>query len=602
MNVATPIPRARLERFGRTLAEFRKRRDRALYESSFLDFVEAAWPSIDPSAYAPCWALDALCEHLQAVGDGQIRRLVVNFPPRCGKTNLTSICFPAWTWARSDTSFTAGPQVRFLCGSYNHDLSLINSNMTRRLIKSPWYQQLWGNRFILLSDQNTKTKFDTSVGGTRYASSVSGSLLGIGGDIIIVDDPHNTESVESEPERATALRWWKEISTTRLNDPKQSAIIVIMQRLHEEDVSGRILQSKMSGEWVHLCIPMEYNWRRHCVTVLGWQDPRGLDEQDEPLVLVDPIGVRYPRDSEAELTLDTDRELSLMWPERFDADKVAYDKYELGPYMASGRLQQMPTPAEGGIFQSDWWQLWEPSDDKFPEFSYILASLDSSYTEKQENDPSALTVWGIFQHEGKRRIMLIHAWRKHLQFSGPRFERLAVDTIIGGQRWPAETLLPGLPTHVLNFRKASYKRRTMPKWGLMEWTEDTCNRFKIDRLLIEAKASGISAAQELGNRYGLQAWDVELCPVEGDKYARAIAAQPTFSQLMVWAPAREWSEMVIDEMAVFPKGKYRDLTDSATQAINYLRKIGLAQTDEEVSAEEVARVTHRPRPKAIYPV
>src|SRR5207248_5635863 len=106
----------------------------------------------------------------------------------------------------------------------------------------------------------------------------SGSLLGLGGDIVVVDDPHNTEGVESEAERENVLTWWKELSSTRLNDPKQSAIVVIMQRLHEFDVSGEILAS--SGEdWTHFCVPMEYEWRRHCVTVLGWQDPRGIDEE-----------------------------------------------------------------------------------------------------------------------------------------------------------------------------------------------------------------------------------------------------------------------------------------------------------------------------------
>src|SRR6516164_2816517 len=167
-------------------------------EGSFIDFVEAAWPAIDPAEYQPCWAIDALCEHLQALSEGQIRHLLVNFPPRCAKTTVASIFYPAWTWAQSQKTFLKGPQVRFLCGSYNHDLSLTNSNSTRRLILSPWYQRLWGHRFNFREDQNTKTKFDTSVGGTRLATSVGGSLLGIGGAVLIVDHPHNTEEAESD--------------------------------------------------------------------------------------------------------------------------------------------------------------------------------------------------------------------------------------------------------------------------------------------------------------------------------------------------------------------------------------------------------------------
>src|SRR5262249_30324995 len=126
--------------------------------------------------------------------------------------------------------------------------------------------------FKFREDQNTKTEFDMSAGGSRLATSVGGSLLGIGGDILIVDDPHNTEEAESDADRKTALTWWKKLSTTRLNNPKQSPLIVIMQRLHEEDVSGHILSSEWSGDRCHLMIPMQYEHRRHCVTVLGWQD------------------------------------------------------------------------------------------------------------------------------------------------------------------------------------------------------------------------------------------------------------------------------------------------------------------------------------------
>jgi hypothetical protein len=136
-------------------------------EASLINFVQEAWRAIDPAEYQRCWAIDALCEHLQAVSEGQIRHLLVNAPPRTSKITLASIFYPAWTWAQSGRTFLKGPQVRFLCGSYNHDLSLTNSNSTRRLIFSPWYQSLWGQRFTFREDQNTKTKFDTSAGGRR---------------------------------------------------------------------------------------------------------------------------------------------------------------------------------------------------------------------------------------------------------------------------------------------------------------------------------------------------------------------------------------------------------------------------------------------------
>jgi predicted phage terminase large subunit-like protein len=174
--------------------------------------------------------------------------------------------------------------------------------------------------------------------------------------------------------------------------------------------------------------------------------------------------------------------------------------------------------------------------------------------------------------------MLINAWRKHLAFSGVRT--------------PYE---PGES-------KAQWQRRTQPTWGLLEWIQYTCERFKVDKLLIEAKASGISAAQELQNRYGRQDWSTQLCPVKGDKVARATAVQATFSNLGVYAPIRDWSEMVIEEMAVFPTHKYDDLTDSSTQAVKYLRDSGMAPTDEEVLYEQQEAVTLKPKQKVLYPI
>jgi predicted phage terminase large subunit-like protein len=539
---------------------------RAELEADLGAFVEAAWPNIDSAQYQSSWAIDALCEHLQAVKDGQIRRLLVNFPPRASKTTVASTCFPAWVWAQRERSYLSGPQVRFLCGSYNHDLALANSNMTRRLILSPWYQKYWGKRFSFRADQNTKTLFHNTENGARLATSVGGSLLGIGGDVLIVDDPHNVSSVESDAERATALAWWSELSTTRLNNPKQSALVCVMQRLAEGDVSGEILSSE-SSDWCHLMIPMEYEPARHCVTSIGWSDPRGSDEKGNVL----PIEQRDLNEG------------ALMWPERFPAKELARIKAELGPYMASGRLQQSPMPAKGGIFDRSWWQLYEAPNGKFPALDYVVASLDSAFTANEQNDPSGLTVWGVFQHqhEGKkrRRIMLMHAWRKHLPFSGPRIER-----------GPNET-------------REAYKRRTQSTWGLIEHVEDTCTRFRVHKLLIEAKASGISAAQELRNRFGYLPFSVQLCQVKGDKVARALAVQPIFSNEQVYAPARDWSELVITEMSIFNKGRYDDLTDSATQALKYLRDVGMAQTDTEKADADNQTVMHRPgrRLSALYP-
>lgn len=867
--------RARKERLAAAIAEKKKREERAFYEGNLYEFVRAAWSSIESSKFQDSWALEALCEHLQAVTRGDIKRLLINFPPRCGKSNITTICWPAWVWAQSTESFVSGPGVQFLCASYNHSLSLKHSNSSRRLLTSPFFQHYWGDRFKFMADQNSKSQYDTDKGGTRITTSVGGSLIGIGGAVLLCfpyeeiiwtdkgpmkigdvverklnckawsynrssgrfelrrivgwhrnpgrplvkvltedgegitctedhriltaqgyveasrlvpgdrlfaaprgvhvasplvgvsqvqtqmppcapvanlsnsaaayaellsqelsriimatgdlphkffsemagtiakcavslgirnvfgpsavlqviqtaiarvsvlmadlmprgrwslkcpqhglvdpylnglavasgiepgvslggwrfnglglekadlsrglhyasskrpnapevgnlisffepnqrqpeflsvvgvnavhdvpqhtycltvegnhnmccgavsriiaancDDPHNTESVESEAERETVLHWWKELSTTRLNDPKESAIVVVMQRLHEKDVSGVILEG--AREWTHLMLPMRYVPNRHCVTTLcknplvQWEDPR--------------IHTQEP----------------LLWPERYGEPEVKALETELGPYMASGRLQQRPTPAGGGIFKDDWWQPYIlPLGKNFSHpFEVKVASLDPAFTAKEENDPSGFTVWGAYvDHNRRSKILLMQAWNKWLELHGEQVEEL-----------PGESF-------------SAWVHRAKPSWGLVEWVAHECKRQNVDVLLIEDKASGHSVAQEIRRLYGNEKWQVILVnPGSQDKRARAYTVQHLFADGMIEAPAsivneedgsyefRDWAQTMITEASLFRglPGDDDNLIDSMTQGLKYLRDRGHAVRKDEGAAFENA--------------
>jgi predicted phage terminase large subunit-like protein len=268
-----------------------------------------------------------------------------------------------------------------------------------------------------------------------------------------------------------------------------------------------------------------------------------------------------------------------MWPERFGTREVARIKGELGPYFSSGRLQQSPVPDKGGIFQRDWWQLWQSPDGKFPPMDHIVVSVDAAFTEREENDPSACTVWGCFDRDEREvpKIMLMAAWRKWLPFHGPLIEKSVDETVI------------------------QYQRRTQKYWGLLEWIEYTADRFA-NTVLIEAKGPGISAAQSLQSRFSHKPWSVIAQPVKGDKVARALACQPVFAQELVFSPDRDWADLVMTEAAVFPKGRYDDLTDSLTQSINFLRTAGRAPSREEWAVNKAMEVPRRrPRPTALYP-
>lgn len=551
------VPRDKLERFKAGLAELKKREERNACEERLSTFVKHAWHSIESSEYQDSWAIDALCDHLTGVTMGHIPRLLINFPPRCGKSNVASICWPAWVWARKEKSFWSGPGVRFLCGSYNHDLSLQLSNKGRRLLASPWFQNNWSRHVVLRADQNAKSQYDTTDGGSRIATSVGGSLIGIGGDVLLVDDPHNTEAVESEAERETVLNWWRELSSTRLNDPNRSAIVVIMQRLHQEDVSGVILNGPDARDWTHLMLPMQYDTGRHCVTVLKYDEEGNPEESWED-----------PRSEEGEL----------LWPERYGLEKVKLLSSKLGPYMASGRLQQSPQPKGGGIIKREWWQLWESSDGKFPAMEYVVASADTAFTEKEENDPTGFVVVGVWRDANKfAKVMLMNAWRKRLELHGREVPKI-----------PDET-------------QAAYEKRAMPEWGLCEWVSRDCRKFRVDKLLVENKASGIDVANEIRRLYSNEDWSVVTQNPEGDKVARAYAQQSIFSNGLIYAPDREWAELVIAETEVFNKGRYKDLTDALTQALKHLREIGILKLPGEERAEESFRARYRKPLSPLYP-
>lgn len=527
-------------------------REREAYEESLSQFVRGAWPSIDSAEYQESWAIDALCDHLEAVTLGQIPRLLINFPPRCSKTSVTSVCWPAWTWARREESYWSGPKVKFLCASYGSTLSWNISNTTRRLLNSPWYQEYWGERVQVTDDQDAKVRFDLVAGGNRQATSVGGSLLGLGGDLVIIDDPHNTETekvVETDADRNKVASWWKEISSTRLNSPKQSAIVVVMQRLHQHDLSGVILDDD-SEDWVHLMIPMRHDPARHCVTIKlpqyeeeePWEDPR--TEEDE-----------------------------LMWPERFGEPEVARLESRLGPYMASGRLQQSPVPKGGGIIQRAWWTLWDqteaqkyglewtPERKEFPHFDLVVGSLDTNYGEKEENDFNAYTVWGLWQDKAKnRRAMLCYAWAKRLKLNGQVLEQRVGETNV------------------------MFRQRQQQEWGLIEWIADTNKRYRVRRMLIENKSRGPDVANEIKRQYARERWGVQLIDPVGDKVSRTHAIVPLFTDKGIWAPDTRWAESVISQCEIFPKGEHDDLVDTVTQFLSWSRDNELLVRGEEMSA------------------
>ena len=286
--------------------------ERELCRRSLADFAKRAWHVLEPATPLKWgWALDAICAHLEAVTDGEINRLLMNVPPGTMKSLLTGVIWPAWEWGPRGM-----PQSRFLGTSHKQDLAVRDSMKCRRLIQSDWYQRLWPT--ALTSDQNAKTKFENSATGFREAMAFT-SMTGSRGDRVILDDPLSADDANSEAELRAAELTFTEALPSRVNN-EHSAIVVIMQRLHERDTSGIILDRGLP--YVHLCLPMRFEPDRRCVTPI-FTDPR--TEEGE-----------------------------LLFPERFGEAQVADLEKTLMAYATAGQLQQRPTPRGGGMIKREW--------------------------------------------------------------------------------------------------------------------------------------------------------------------------------------------------------------------------------------------------------
>ena len=470
--------------------------EKELCERSLATFIKRAWKIIEPGAeYIHGWHIDFICDHLTAITDGvtlhdgtPYNRLLINVPPGTMKSLISNVFWPAWEWGPRNM-----PHMRYVCAAHKvENLSARDSRRMRQLITSEWYQKRWGDRVSLAKDQNEKLNFVNSAQGFRIATSIT-SLTGIRGDRVLIDDPHSVDSAASETQRESEVTTFLEAIPSRLNNPISSAIVVIMQRLHEEDVSGVIIDKKLGYD--HVMLPMRYDPGRANTTKLGLDDPRS--EEGE-----------------------------LLFPQRFPLDVVERDERAMGPYAAAGQFQQSPEPRGGGIIKREWWQLWE--SPVYEGLEYIIASLDTAYTTKQENDFSAMTVWGIVS--GDHAISTASNWGS---WDGKKM--LVKDEMAA--RFDEGVQIKNL----LSFRAQSAPRvvlmsawqAKLPLHELVQKVASTCKRMAVDKLLIEDKAAGHSVAQEIRRLYGHEDWAVQLInPGKIDKLARLYSVQHLFAEGM----------------------------------------------------------------------
>ena len=482
-----------------------RERDRRAASASLYEFVRQAWHVVEPGvAFIPSWHIQEICEHLEAISAGEIRKLLINIPPRHSKSTIVSVMWPMWEWLTE-------PSQKFLCASYSGNLSIRDNLKARRLVQAPWYQERWGHMFKLAGDQNAKQRFENDKTGYRLATSVGGTATGEGGSRLILDDPHSAQEAQSDVIRDSALEWFDVVWSTRLNDPKKDAMVTIMQRLHEKDISGHILTD--IGGWEHLMIPAEWDGVRRKTSV-GPYDPRKVKGE-------------------------------LICPERFGEKEITELKQLLGTYGTAGQLQQDPQPTEGGILKTSCFEMW-PSDKPLPLFEYILQSYDCAFTERTTGDPTACTVWGIFSYNNQRNAMLIDAWDEHLSYPDLRARAIKDwSTEYGGT-----SVKDGLRTarradRILVEAKAS-GQSLLQDLRLAKVPAIAYNPGMADKV---SRAHQASPTLELGFLW---------VPESGKNRGQAVS----------------WAQPFLKQLAKFPVADHDDYVDTFTQAVIFLKNEG----------------------------
>ena len=331
--------------------------EKKLCELSFYEFFKKAWHVVEPSIkLCTNWHHKYLCDILQEecerIIDNRVktRDIIINIPFRATKSILVTVMFPVWCWIKD-------PKLRFITASYSADLSIEHSTRSRDIINSEWFRERWGDLFHIKKDQNLKSRYENNFLGVRRATSVGGTVTGQGGDFLIVDDPVSPQHAASEIERENANEWYRTTFYSRLNNPHTGIRIIIMQRIHDNDLSGFLLyggESRM--KYQHICIPAE--------------------KSDD----VKPKKLKSFYDEDG-----------LFWADRFSRNILDDYKQALGSYGYAGQLMQTPTPLNSGMIKAEWLKIdqYKIVDDKVA----VNFVIDPAYTSNEKNDPSALLAY-----------------------------------------------------------------------------------------------------------------------------------------------------------------------------------------------------------------
>jgi predicted phage terminase large subunit-like protein len=347
----------------------------------FAEFARQSWTIVEPARpYMTSWHLEAIYEHLEAVELGQITRLIINGPPRLGKSIPVTEQFPAWKWTRR-------PSERIIGASYADPLATKLAVDSRNIIMSDWYQANWGRKFQLTGDQNVKHEYANTARGYRIARGTGAGITGYGADLIICDDLLNPKLAESDAARRAAIDYFDGTLYSRLDDKQRGAIIINEQRLHSKDLTAHVLKNGES--WVHLVLPSEESRRR---------------------VISMPVSKREVVREEG----------AVLWPEREDKTTLNKVRIAMGVRRYNAQYLQSPTAEQGNIFKRHLWRFWST----LPEFDEQIQSWDMTF---KDTDGTDFVCGGALGRKGAD-IYLIDRVKERLDFTASCSALMAMST------------------------------------------------------------------------------------------------------------------------------------------------------------------------------
>jgi predicted phage terminase large subunit-like protein len=496
------------------LAELRAL-DADAMRASFAEFVKSSWPIVEPAQPLIWgWHMDAVCVHLEAVYRGDIQRLLINIPPGHAKSLLVAVLWPAWIWTNQS-------EWRSLFASYSAELSVRDSVRCRQVIESEWYRECFSAPagWRLSDDQNVKHNYVNTRNGHRYSTSVGGGGTGHRGDAVVIDDPLSVSGAHSKAARDEANRWLGQTMSSRLNDMATGRMVMIMQRVHEDDPSNFVLNGGTGrAKWEHVMLPSEFETSRRCITHCMAQVPGGFERREF---------WKDPRTADGEL----------LFPEKFSREVIDAAKApnQLGSYGYAGQHQQRPSPAAGAMFKREWFKTrW-----------------------MREGNPK----WARLSVEERELYVPLPSQLTEVLSADCSFKDTAGADFVSMQAWGAAK------------SKFYLLDRIHDRLGLPETVRClqalATRRPRARGKLIEDKANGPAVEQMLRDKMP----GIIMIEPDGGKIARWNAVTPLCEAGSVIFPDESecpWIGEVIEELVTVPFARNDDDADAMAQALRYL--------------------------------